>query len=147
MRLARLATSRQEEAPELALEREEIAICVSALAEYTDVSVFILERAENGTEVPPSWFGLNQDNGEDSTKEIASIDEVGEEDEDEEGGGVTPDGGATSQARADLAPASKQPETTSATANDQAETQQLEASPAEATTDADLSGQPVEPSA
>jgi hypothetical protein len=54
LRLAQLATFRQEALPELAVERDAIAIRASALADYADVSVFVPEQEDNGAEVPPS---------------------------------------------------------------------------------------------
>ena len=56
----------------------------AAIAEYTNTSIFIPERAENGAEAPPEWFGLNPEDGEDSAEVIDSSDE-GEDEEDEEG--------------------------------------------------------------
>jgi hypothetical protein len=54
VKMKQLATFRQEAVPELERERNNIAICASALAEYINGNVFIPEWAEDGTEVPPS---------------------------------------------------------------------------------------------
>ena len=35
----------------------------AAIAEYTDTSIFVPERSEDGEEVPPEWFGMNLDYG------------------------------------------------------------------------------------
>jgi hypothetical protein len=129
------------------VERDAIAIRASALADYADVSVFVPEQGDDGAVVPPSWFGLNPSDGEDSAEEIASSDEGDEGDEDEEGGRVSPDGGATSRTRFSPAPTSDQPETTSAAADRQAETPQPAAPPARATPTADQSVQLEGPSA
>ena len=73
-----------------------------------------MERAEDGTEVPPSWFGLSPDEGEDPVEQIASSDEGTEESKDEEGANNAPDGGATSRTQPDTASANEPWETTSA---------------------------------
>nr|XP_020180997.1 uncharacterized protein LOC109766638 [Aegilops tauschii subsp. strangulata] len=73
--MSQLTTFRQEALPELAAESENIAIRASALADYANVDVFFPERADDGTVVPPSWFGLDLSDGEDSVEEIASSDE------------------------------------------------------------------------
>ncbi|KAM3351356.1 hypothetical protein ACQJBY_023384 [Aegilops geniculata] len=144
--MVQLATFRQEAAPELEVEREEIAIRASALVEYTNGDVFIPERAEDGTEVPPSWFGLNPDEAENPAEEIASSDEATEEEEDEEGDDIAPDDGATKRNRPDPALASEQRETTSAAA-DQTGSDQPEAPPAGTTANANPSEQPAVPPA
>ena len=65
----------------------------AAIAEYTDTSVFVPERAEGGEEVPPEWFGMNPEYGEDSAEVIDSSTE--EEDEAEaEGEAEVPEDGA-----------------------------------------------------
>ena len=38
----------------------------TSITKYTDTSIFIPERDDNGEEAPPEWFGLNPDDGEDS---------------------------------------------------------------------------------
>ena len=58
----------------------------TAIAEYIDTSIFVPEQAEDGEEVPPEWFGLNPDYGEDSSEVIGSS--VEEEDEAEDGSDV-----------------------------------------------------------
>ena len=60
---------------------DDLVKCAAAIAEYTDTSVFIPERAEDGAEAPPECFGLNPEDGEDSAEEIDSSDE-GEDEED-----------------------------------------------------------------
>ena len=55
----------------------------AAIADYTDTSVFVPERAANGEEVPPEWFGMNPDYGEDSAEVISSSTEEEDEAEDE----------------------------------------------------------------
>ena len=57
---------------------------------------------DDGAEVLPNWVGLNPEEGEDSTKEIASSDE-GEDDEEEDGEDVEPAGGTTGRPQADRA--------------------------------------------
>jgi hypothetical protein len=146
--LAQLETFRLEAVPELEAQREAIAIRAAALADYADVSVFVPERAENGVEVPPSWFGLNPDEVEDPAEEVASSDESAKGDEGEDGDVVAPDGEATSRVQHDPALASEPREATSAaTAADQTETNQPEAPPAGASAATDLSKQPAAPSA
>ena len=57
----------------------------TSIAEYTDTSVFVPERAENGEEAPPEWFGLNPDDSGDSVEVIdSSGKEEGEEEEGDE---------------------------------------------------------------
>nr|XP_020152519.1 uncharacterized protein LOC109737802 [Aegilops tauschii subsp. strangulata] len=141
MSIAQLATFRYEAVLKLELEREGIAIRASTLAEYTDGSVFILERVEDGTEVPLSWFGLNPDEVENPAEEIASNDKAAEEDE--EGSNDALDDGATSRNRPDPAPASEQRETTSAAAADHTRTNQPEAPPAGAAAATNSSEQPA----
>ena len=53
------------------------------ITEYTDTSIFVPERAEDGGEVPSEWFGMNPDYGADSAEVISSS--VEEEDEAEDG--------------------------------------------------------------
>ena len=65
----------------------------AAIAEYTDTSVFVPERAEGGEEVSAEWFGMNPEYGEDSAEVIDSSTE--EEDEAEaEGKAEVPEDGA-----------------------------------------------------
>ena len=96
----------------------------AAIAEYTDTSVFVPEQAEGGEEVPPEWFGMNPEYGEDSAEVIDSS--TKEEDEAEDGGGVeVPKDGAGGQPQLDRA-SSNEPRQEKATAagGDQAETAQ-----------------------
>ena len=67
----------------------------AALVEYADTSVLIPELNDDGDEMPPNWFGLDPEVGEDSAEEIASRDE-GEDEEDKDGEDVAPDDGASS---------------------------------------------------
>ena len=79
----------------------------AAIAEYTDTSVFVPERAEGGEEVPPEWFGMNPEYGEDSAEVIDSSTE--EEDKVEaEGEADVPEDGAGGQPQLDRA-SSKEP--------------------------------------
>ena len=64
--LAQLATFRLEAQAELATVEDDLVRRAALIAEYTDTSVFVPERAENGEKAPPEWFGLNLDDGEDS---------------------------------------------------------------------------------
>ena len=77
--LDRLATLRSEAQPELAAVEDALVKRAAAIAEYTDTSIFVPERAEDGGEVPPEWFGMNPDYGEDSAEVIgSSVEEEGE---------------------------------------------------------------------
>ena len=95
----------------------------SAIADYTDTSVFAPKVDDDGVAQSEEWFGLNPADGEDSAEEIDSSDE-GEEEE-EEGEDAEPAGGAADQPQPDRASS-----TTSragalpATGGDQAETRQ-----------------------
>ena len=71
----------------------------SAIADYTDTSVFAPEVDDNGVAQPEEWFGLNPEYGEDSAEEIDSSDE-GEEEE-EEGEDAELAGGAAGQPQPD----------------------------------------------
>ena len=71
----------------------------SAIADYTDTSVFAPEVDDNGVAQPEEWFGLDPAYGEDSAEEIDSSDE-GEEEE-EEGEDDEPAGGAADQPQLD----------------------------------------------
>ena len=64
--------------------KDDLVKRAASIAEYTDTSISVPERAENGEEAPPEWFGLNPDDGEDSAEVIDSSGE--EEGEEEEGG-------------------------------------------------------------
>ena len=68
---------------ELVAVEGELVKRAAAIAEYTNTSIFIPERAENGAEAPPEWFGLNPEDGEDSAE---VIDSSGEEEGEAEGG-------------------------------------------------------------
>ena len=74
----------------------------ASIAEYTDTSVFIPERDENGEEAPPEWFGLSPDDGNDSAEVIdSSGEEEGEEEEGDEE--EAPEAGADGQPQLDHA--------------------------------------------
>ena len=112
------------------------------IAEYTDTSIFIPERSEDGEEVPPEWFGMNPNYGEDSAEVIGSS--VEEEDEaEDEGEAEAPEDGADSQPLPDHA-SSNEPHATdlTATGGNQAETSQLAAP----TPDPTASSDPLNPS-
>ena len=83
--LAQLTMFRLEGQEELVAVEDDLVKRAAAIAEYTNTSIFIPERAENGEEAPPEWFGLNPDNGEDSAEVIdSSGEEEGEEEEGDE---------------------------------------------------------------
>ena len=117
-----LATLRSEAQPELAAAEDALVKHDAAIAEYTDTSIYVPERSEDGEEVPPEWFGMNPDYGEDSAEVIGSS--VEEEDEAEgEGEAEAPEDGADGQPQPDRA-SSNEPRATDPTAagGDQAET-------------------------
>ena len=101
----------------------------ASIAEYTDTSVIVSERAENGDEAPPEWFGMNPADGEDSAK---VIDSSGEEEggAEEEGEGEVPEVGVDGQPQLDRA-SNNEPRLTepATTVGDQAETSQPAAPP------------------
>ena len=99
--LDQLATWRQQADTELEPARPAIIRRASAIADYTDTSVFAPEVDDNGVAQPEEWFGLNPAHGEDSAEEIDSSDE-GEEEE-EEGEDAEPAGGAAGQPHPDRA--------------------------------------------
>ena len=74
LNLAQLATLRLEAQEELVAVERELFQRAAAIAGYTNTSIFIPELAENGTEAPQEWFGLNPEDGEDSGKVIDSSD-------------------------------------------------------------------------
>ena len=77
--LDRLAMLRSEARPELAAAENTLVKCAAAIAEYTDTSIFVPEGSEDGKKVPPEWFGMNPNYGEDSAEVIgSSIEEEGE---------------------------------------------------------------------
>ena len=118
LELDRLAAFRSEAQAELEAVEGALIERAAAIAEYTDTSVFVPERAEGGEEVPPEWFGMNPEYGEDSAEVIDSSTE--EEDEAE-----VPEDGAGGQPQLDRA-SSNEPRQEKATAagGDQAETAQ-----------------------
>ena len=95
LNLEQLATWRQQADTELEPARPAIIRRASAIADYTDTSVFAPEVDDNGVAQPEEWFGLDPAYGEDSTEEIDSSDE-GEEEE-EEGEDAEPAGGVAGQ--------------------------------------------------
>ena len=99
--LDQLATWRQQADTELEPARPAIIRRASAIADYTDTSVFAPEVDDNGVAQPDEWFGLNPADGEDSAEEIDSSDE-GEEEE-EEGEDVEPASGTTGRPQANRA--------------------------------------------
>jgi len=115
----------------------------TAIAESTNTSVFIPERAENGAEAPPEWFGLNPEDGEDSAEVIDSSGEEGDEEE-EEGEEEAPEVGADDQPQLARASSNEpRPSEPAATEGDQAGTDQPAAPPTGATDSSD----PPNPSA
>ena len=141
--LDRLATLRSEAQPELAAAEDALVKRAAAIAEYTDTSIFVLERSEDGEEVPLEWFGMNPDYGEDSAEVIGSS--VEEEDEAEDGSETeAPEDGADDQPQLDHASSNEPCPTGPTTAGgDQAETAQ----PAAPAPDTTVSFDPPNPSA
>ena len=141
--LDRLATLRSEAQPELAAAEDTLVKCAAAIAKYTDTSIFVPERAEDDGEVPPEWFGMNPDYGEDSAEVVGSS--VEEEDEAEDGSETeAPEDGADGQPQLDRATSNEPcpPEPTAA-GGDQAETAQ----PVAPTSNTVVSSDPPNPSA
>ena len=98
--LDQLATLRSEAQWKLAAAEDALVKRATAIAEYTDTSIFVPERSEDGEEVPPEWFGMNPDYGEDSAEVIGSS--VEEEGEAEVGGEAeAPEDGADGQPQLD----------------------------------------------
>ena len=141
--LDRLAAFRSEAQAELEAVEGALVERAAAIAEYTDTSVFVPERAEGGEEVPPEWFGMNPEYGEDSAEVIDSSTEEEGEAEDE-GETEVPEGGAGDQPQLDRA-SSNEPRPTGPTAagGDQAETAQ----PTPPAPDTAVSSDPPNPSA
>ena len=133
-----LATLRLEAQPEQVAAEDALVKHAVAIAQYTDTSIFVPERSEDDEEVPPEWFGMNPDYGEDSAEVIGSS--VEEEDEAEgEGEAEAPKDGADGQPQPDRA-SSNEPRATdpTATGGDQAETSR----PTAPTTDVGASSDP-----
>ena len=107
----------------MAVEGELVKRAV-AIADYTDISVFIPELVKDSVEVPPDWFGLNPEDSEDSAEVIDSSDE-GEEAEDEDSEEDAPEVGGDGQPQPDRA-SSNDPRSSAPTAaeGNQAETNQ-----------------------
>ena len=109
--LDQLATWRQQADTELEPARPAIIRRASAIADYTDTSVFTPKVDDNGVAQPEEWFGLNPADGEDSAEEIDSSDEGEEEEEEgedaEPAGGVAgqPDRASSTTSRASASPA------------------------------------------
>ena len=141
--LDRLATLRSEAQSELAATEDALVKRAAAIAEYTDTSIFVPERSEDGEEVQPKWFGMNPDYDEDSVEVIGS--NIEEEDEaGDEGEAEALENGADGQPQPDRA-SSNEPRAIESTAagGDQAETSH----PAAPTPDAGVSSDPPNPSA
>ena len=94
--LDRLAVFRLEAQAELVALEGALVERAAAIADYTDTSVFVPERAEGGEEVPPEWFRMNPEYGEDSAEVIGSSAEEEGEAEDE-GGTEAPEDGMGDQ--------------------------------------------------
>ena len=106
--LDRLAAFRSEAQAELEAVEGALIERAAAIAEYTDTSVFVPEQAEGGEEVPPEWFGMNPEYGEDSAEVIDSSTE--EEDEVEaEGEADVPEDGAGGQPQLNRASSNEPP--------------------------------------
>ena len=122
--LDRLAAFRSEAQAELEAVEGALIERAAAIAEYTDTSVFVPERAEGGKEVPPEWFEMNPEYGEDSAEVINSSTEEEGEAEDE-GEREVPEDGAGGQPQLDRA-STNEPRREKATASrgDQTETAQ-----------------------
>ena len=115
----------------------------AAISEYTDTSVFVPERVENGAEAPPEWFGLNPEDGEDSAEVIDSSGEE-EGEAEEEGEEEAPEVEADGQPQLDRASSNEpRPSEPAATEGDQAATDLPAAPPTSATDSSD----PPNPSA
>ena len=101
-RSSQLTTFRLEAQEELVAVETELIDRAAAIVDFNDTSVFVLERAENGDEVPPEWFGMNPADGEDSAE---VIDSSGEEEggAEEEGEGEAPEVRADGQPQLDRA--------------------------------------------
>ena len=125
--LDRLAAFRSEAQAELEAVEGALVEHATAIAEYIDTSVFVPERATNGEEVPPEWFGMNPDYDEDSAEVIGSSAE--EEGEAEDGGETeAPEDGAGDQPQLDRASSNEpRPEKATASGDGQIETAQLAA--------------------
>ena len=133
--LDRLAAFRSEAQAEL--EAVEGALIERAAA------IFVPERAEGGEEVPPEWFGMNPEYGEDSAEVIDSNTEEEDEAEDE-GEAEVPEDGAGGQPQLDRASSNKpRREKATAAGGDQTETAQ----PTAPAPDAAVSSDPPAPDA
>ena len=141
--LDRLAAFRSEAQTELVAVEGALVEHAAAIADYTDTSVFVPERAAGGEEVPPEWFGMNPDYDEDSAEVIGSSAE--EEGEAEDGGEMeAPEDGAGDQPQLDRASSNEpRPGDPATTRGDQAETDHPAAPPTGATDSSD----PPNPSA
>src|SRR4051812_4984474 len=140
--LDQLATLRAEAQPELAAMKDDFIKRAAALAEYIEPKVFVPERADNGEEAPPEWFGMNLNYGEDSAEVIgSSVEEGGEVEVEDEMG--APEAGAGDQPQLDHA-SNNEPRPTAPTVagGDQAESAQLAAP----TSDTAISSEPPNPS-
>ena len=122
LNLAQLTMFWQEAQEELVAVEDDLVKRTAAIAEYTNTSVFIPERAETGAEAPPEWFGLNPEDGEDSAEVIGSSGEE-EGEEEEEGKEEPPEVGADGQPQLDRASSNEpHPGEPAATGGDQAGT-------------------------
>ena len=141
--LDRLAAFRSEAQAELVAVEGALIERVAAIADYTDTSVFVPERAAGGEEVPPEWFGMNLDYDEDSAEVIGSSTEEEDETEDE-GEMEAPEDGACDQPQLDRASSNEpRPEKATAARGDQTETAQ----PAALAPDTAISSNPPNPGA
>ena len=143
--LDRLATLRSEAQPELAAAEDALVKRAMAIAEYTDTSIFVPERSEDGEEVPPEWFGMNPNYSEHSVEVIGSS--VEEDGEAEDGGEVeAPEDGADGQPQVDRdSGIEPRASTSTAAEGDHAEAQQPATPPAGAPDSTNLLDSPAAP--
>ena len=143
--LDQLATWRQQADTELEPARPAIIRRASAIADYTDTSVFAPEVDDNGVAQPEEWFGLDPAYGEDSAEVIGSS--IKEEDKAEDGGEAeAPEDGADGKPQLDRASSNEaRASAPPAAGDDQAETRQPATPPAGGAVSLDQPGSPVAP--
>ena len=141
--LDRLAAFRSEAQAELVAVEDALVARAAAIADYADTSIFVPDRAEDGREAPPEWFGMNPDYDKDSAEVIASSAEEEGEAEDE-GETEAPEDGTGDKPQLDRA-SSNEPRREEATAagGDQTETAQ----PTAPVPDTAISSDPPNPDA
>ena len=129
----RLAAFRSEAQAELIVVEDALVARAAAIADYADTSIFVPDRAEDGRETPPEWFGMNPDYDKDSAEVIDSSAE--EEGEAEDGGEMeAPEDRAGDQPQLDRASSNEpRPSEPASTGGNQAKTDQPAAPPTGAT--------------